>query len=181
MFVKGIYLKQHKKCSVKSFGKNPHENYISCCVLYLFHNIKKWIFFFWSVLRSLTSSLESDERATSIISCFSHRKHQLMELFLWCSYQCTLSQPHFSVKVWIWSCHLTCGEWVMLFQKYPCQLSVIISGNISFSSCLILSNNSISIHSQSHLCCLFSAYSALLQFFILVQLFPILVPFGKLI
>lgn len=43
---------------------------------------KKWDFSFWSVLRSLTSSLESDERATSVISCFSRRKHQLTELCL---------------------------------------------------------------------------------------------------
>lgn len=114
------------------------------------------------VLRSLTSSLESDERATSGISCFSLRKHQLPELCLGCSYSCTLSQPHISVKIWIWSCHLTCGEWVIMFQKHLCQLSVIISGNIFFSPCLILSNNSISILSQSHLYCLFSAYSALL-------------------
>lgn len=42
--MKAIYLKPHKKCSLKSFGKNPHENSISCCVLYLFHNIKDGTF-----------------------------------------------------------------------------------------------------------------------------------------
>lgn len=42
--VKDIYLRPHKKCSTKSFGKNPHENYISPCVLYLFHNIQDGIF-----------------------------------------------------------------------------------------------------------------------------------------
>lgn len=149
------------------WGESSRELHFLLCVLSL-SQYKRWDFSFWCVLRSLTSSLESDERATSVISCFSRRKHQLTELCLWCSYKCTLSQPHFSVEIWVWSCHLTCGEWVILFQKYLCQLSVIISGNSFFSSCLVLSNNSISILSQSYLCCLFSAYSALLQFFILV-------------
>lgn len=134
------------------------------------------------VLRSLTSSLENDERATSGISWFSLRKHQLAELCLWCSYSCTLSQPHISVNIWIWPCHLTCGEWVILFQKHLCQLSVIISGNIFFSSCLILSNNSVSILSQSHLCCLFLADSASLWFFFFQfsTALPIPVPSEKL-
>lgn len=42
----GYLFKNHKRNAIKSFGNNSQENYISCHVLSLFHNIKDEIFFF---------------------------------------------------------------------------------------------------------------------------------------
>lgn len=64
-------------------------------VCFISFMIFKMGFFLLSVLRSLKSSLESDEHATSMTSSFSRRTRQLTELCLWCSYQYTLTEPHF--------------------------------------------------------------------------------------
>lgn len=89
-FCKGyIYLRPHKKCYALSnpLGRILRKLHCLLCALSL-SQYKRWDSSFRSVLRSLTSSLGSDERATSVISCLSCRKHQLTKLCLWCSYKC---------------------------------------------------------------------------------------------
>lgn len=55
----GYLFKNHKRNAIKSFGKILRRITFPVMCFSLFHNIKDEIFFsFWSVLRSLTSSLK---------------------------------------------------------------------------------------------------------------------------